>query len=234
MTPGCVAVCRGGAYWPLTTYRCPSLAPSASISGAHGPLNPLCPPPLCLAYPHLCTRPCFPLGGCANGAPGLSLFHCSVSGPHGGGQLPSPLAGCVQAGGGGGGGNTILVFERGEGGRGSSLHLFDSKTTLCHTRFKRRPGPGPAAAQCSQHMCQHVTNQHNPHVRRMSNGEKREANGSHLIRMCMLQREGSTREAWGGPPVHSHGCIRARPVPLTGACVFVKTARSPKRHRLTH
>ena len=29
--------------------------------------------------------------GCANGAPRLSLLHCSVSGPHGGGQRPSPL-----------------------------------------------------------------------------------------------------------------------------------------------
>ena len=28
----------------------------------------------------------FPLEGCANGAPRLSLFHCSVSGPHRGGQ----------------------------------------------------------------------------------------------------------------------------------------------------
>ena len=37
-------------------------------------------------------------GNCANGAPGLSLFHCSVSGPHGGGHRPLPLAGCVQVG----------------------------------------------------------------------------------------------------------------------------------------
>ena len=42
------------------------------------------------------TPPSFPSGGCANGAPGLSLFHCSVSGPHGGGPLPSPLVTRVQ------------------------------------------------------------------------------------------------------------------------------------------
>ena len=40
----------------------------------------------------LSTHPSFPLVSCANTAPGLSLFHCSVSGPHRGGQPPSPLA----------------------------------------------------------------------------------------------------------------------------------------------
>ena len=30
---------------------------------------------------------------CANRSPGLSLFHCTVLGPHGGGQVSSPLAG---------------------------------------------------------------------------------------------------------------------------------------------
>ena len=35
-----------------------------------------------------------PFPGCANRAPGMSLFHRSVSGPHRGGQ---PLARCVQA-----------------------------------------------------------------------------------------------------------------------------------------
>ena len=33
----------------------------------------------------------------APGAPGASLSHCSVPGPHGGGQRPSPLAGGIQA-----------------------------------------------------------------------------------------------------------------------------------------
>ena len=75
------------------------------------PLNPLppqrrfplasrlpCPPSPSLAYPHPpYTPPSFPSGGCANGAPGPSLCHCSASGPRGGGQLPSPLATCVQA-----------------------------------------------------------------------------------------------------------------------------------------
>ena len=40
----------------------------------------------------------YPSVGCANGAAGLSLFHCSVSGPHRGGQLLSSLARCVQVG----------------------------------------------------------------------------------------------------------------------------------------
>ena len=39
----------------------------------------------------------FPLVGCPNGAPGLSLFHCFVSDPHRGRQMSSPLAKCVQA-----------------------------------------------------------------------------------------------------------------------------------------
>ena len=69
----------------------------ASIGGgAHRPLTTLCPPSPCLAYLYLSTPPSFPLGGCANGAPGLSLFHCSVSGPHREGHPPSPLARCVQ------------------------------------------------------------------------------------------------------------------------------------------
>ena len=41
---------------------------------------------------HPLLFPFRPPVGCANGAPGLSRFHCSVSGPHGGGQWPSPLA----------------------------------------------------------------------------------------------------------------------------------------------
>ena len=87
----------GGAYWPLTTYPCPFLEPFPSaVRGAHRPLTTLCPPTPYLAYPYLPTRPSFPLGGCANGAPGLSLFHCSVLGPHRGGQLPSPLGQRVQ------------------------------------------------------------------------------------------------------------------------------------------
>ena len=55
---------------------------------------PLPPPGLSLP-PR--TPPSIPLGVCANRAPTPSLFHCSVSGPHGGGQPPSPLATCVQA-----------------------------------------------------------------------------------------------------------------------------------------
>ena len=44
------------------------------------------------------TPPSIPPGGCANAAPGLSLSHCPVSGPHGEGHRPSPLARGVQAG----------------------------------------------------------------------------------------------------------------------------------------
>ena len=48
-----------------------------------------------MEYPYLTTPPSFSLAGCANGAPRLSLFHCSVSGPHRGGQPPSPWFRCV-------------------------------------------------------------------------------------------------------------------------------------------
>ena len=39
----------------------------------------------------------FPWYVCANEAPGVSLFHSSVSRPHGGRQRPSLLAMCIQA-----------------------------------------------------------------------------------------------------------------------------------------
>ena len=73
--------------WTLSLYR--RWYPSAT----HRPVSFLPP----LAYLSLSTSLFFPLVGCANGAPGLSLFHCSVSGPRGGGQLSLPLARCVQA-----------------------------------------------------------------------------------------------------------------------------------------
>ena len=80
---------------PLT--YCPSLGPFPPIGGgAHQPLTTLCPFSPSVAYLSLSTTLSFPLVGCANGAPRLSLFHCSVLGPHRGGQLPSPLARCVQ------------------------------------------------------------------------------------------------------------------------------------------
>ena len=99
----------GGAYWPLATYPCLFFEPSPSAGGgAHRPLTPSCPPSPSLAYPHPPTHPLpFPREVVP---PGLSLSHCSVSGPHGGGQRPSPLATCVQVdthtGGWGGGGGT--------------------------------------------------------------------------------------------------------------------------------
>ena len=74
-----------------------SLDPTSCVAGgAHQPLTPSCPPSPCPAFPHLPTPPSVPLTRCANAAPGLSLLHCSVAGPHGGGQLPSPLAWGVQ------------------------------------------------------------------------------------------------------------------------------------------
>ena len=82
----------GGAIRPIATY-CPSLGPFPSEGGgAHRPLTALCPSSPSLACLSLSTSLSLPLGGCAKGAPGLSLCHCSVSGPHGGGQLPSLLA----------------------------------------------------------------------------------------------------------------------------------------------
>ena len=75
-------------------YRRPSLEPSPSAGGAaHWPLTPIAPS---LPLPGLPSPPPFPSGRCANGAPGLSLFHCPVSGPRGGGPRPSPVAGGVQ------------------------------------------------------------------------------------------------------------------------------------------
>ena len=67
----------GGAHWPIAI-RCPSLGPVPSI-GAHQPLTTLCPSSSSLSYLSLSTSLSFPLVGCANGAPRLSLFHCSVS-----------------------------------------------------------------------------------------------------------------------------------------------------------
>ena len=82
MMPWCVLVRSSGANWPIATY-CPSLGPFPSVGGgAHRPLTTLCPSSP-LAYLSLSTSLPFPL--CANGTPGLSLFHCSVSGGGGGG-----------------------------------------------------------------------------------------------------------------------------------------------------
>ena len=55
------------------------------------------PPSACPIFPPPPTPPSLAPGVCPNEAPGLSLCHCSVSGPHGGGQLPSALPQCVQA-----------------------------------------------------------------------------------------------------------------------------------------
>ena len=86
----------GGAYWPLTTYHFPFLEPFP-CGGAHRPLTTLRPPSPCVAHPYLPTHPFFSFVGCASGAPKLSLFQGSVSGPHRGDKRPLPLATCIQA-----------------------------------------------------------------------------------------------------------------------------------------
>ena len=71
----------------------------------HTTATPIAPPPPSSALPPplpgLPSPPPhplpFPSGGCATAAPGLSLLHCPVSGPHGGRRRPSPLAKGVQA-----------------------------------------------------------------------------------------------------------------------------------------
>ena len=80
MTPACVALC---SWRPLASCHLPLPFPETFNSvggGAPPPLTTLCRPSPRLAYPHLPTPPSFPFEGCANRAPGLSLFHCSVSG----------------------------------------------------------------------------------------------------------------------------------------------------------
>ena len=98
MTPRCVLVCSWRRKladrhllpfpWTLSFHR--RWCPPAS----HHPASFLS----LLAYLFLSTSLSFPLGGCAHGRPDWPWFHCSVLGPHGGGQVPSPLAGCVQVG----------------------------------------------------------------------------------------------------------------------------------------
>ena len=76
--------------WTLCLHRrrCPSVShPPVTFLSLLGLSLPLYTP--------------LPWVGCANRAPALSLVHCSVLGPHRGGQLPSPLARCVQERGGG-------------------------------------------------------------------------------------------------------------------------------------
>ena len=80
----------GGAYSPFATYACPFLKFSPSVGGGtHRPLPTECPPSPWLGYRCLPTHRSFPLVGCANGASGLSLFHCPMLGPHRGNALTS-------------------------------------------------------------------------------------------------------------------------------------------------
>ena len=73
---------------PLTL-AFPSLRKRRRPSGPH-PLAPSLPLPG-LPSPPLHPLP-LPSGGCTNGAPGQSLFHCPVSGPHGGGRWEEGVA----------------------------------------------------------------------------------------------------------------------------------------------
>ena len=71
------------------------------VVGSHGLCcrTPTCTQSSTGTLPFLTHRSCLtslPLVGSANGVPGRSLVHKSVSGPHRGGQRPSPLAGCVR------------------------------------------------------------------------------------------------------------------------------------------
>ena len=88
--------CPSASHHPLTflfllalTFPLPSPFPSLGLS--------LCRPPCPSASPHSFPSLPFPLVGCANGAPGLALFHFSALSPRRGRQMPSPLAKCVQA-----------------------------------------------------------------------------------------------------------------------------------------
>ena len=104
----------GGVHRPLTTLSFPFLpALSFPLYFIFLSLGLSLHRPWCLPASHhpvffssslpklsLSTSLSFPLVNCANGAPGRSLFHCSVSGPHRGGQLSSPrcFGGMVGAG----------------------------------------------------------------------------------------------------------------------------------------
>ena len=99
MTPWRALVCSRRRQWADR-----HLLPFPWTLFLHRPLTALCPSSPSLAYLSLSTYLSFPLGGCANGAPGLSLFPCRVhteegncprrqsfaKGGRGGGGLPPP------------------------------------------------------------------------------------------------------------------------------------------------
>ena len=84
MTPGCIAACNGRRL--LASRHLPSAG-----GGSHR-THPLFTSLSLLSLPLPPCSPFLSLGRLCQRAPGLALFHCSVSGPHRGGQLPSPLA----------------------------------------------------------------------------------------------------------------------------------------------
>ena len=86
MTPGCILQLAAPiGLSPLTL--APSLNPFPPQWCPPAPHH-LCPPSAYLVDLYLPTHPSFLLVACGNGAPGLSPFHCSLSGPHSGGQRP--------------------------------------------------------------------------------------------------------------------------------------------------
>ena len=98
----------GGGYLPpfqciqcsrvhRSPYPLNPLPPQAAVPlGLSPPRAPPSPPlPGLPSPPHTPPFP-FPPEVVPTQPPGLSLFHCPVSGPHGGGHWPSPLAGGVQ------------------------------------------------------------------------------------------------------------------------------------------
>ena len=150
----------GGAYWPIAI-RCPSLGPFPSIGGGtHRPLTALCPPSPSLAFLSLSTSLSFPSGGCANASPGLSLFHCSTSGPHGGGQLSSPLA----RGRGGGGGQCSVCCAHVVGRHGKSkgpgtmpVPVVWTQAHALGLQWANVAGPHTRGAPKAQTFCQGAT-----------------------------------------------------------------------------
>ena len=79
----------GGAYWPLATSLALPLNPLPPQAAVPIGLSPPLPLPGLPSPPH---TPFHSLGRLRQWALALSLFHCSVSGPLGGGQRRSPLA----------------------------------------------------------------------------------------------------------------------------------------------
>ena len=133
MTPGCIAVCSWRRLLPSRHLPLPFPPQAAAPIGL--------PPPRALPLPAwaiLTSLHCLLFPRCANGAPGLSLFHGSVPGPHGG----EPLARYVpvytpsrRCGGGGGFSGAVGWLQVGCLSRCSELPL-----VFCGPLFPRAAG----------------------------------------------------------------------------------------------